>query len=290
MPMRHMITAGVDGSPESLAASDWAAREALRRDVPLRLIHAFDQPEERSRLPEIEVPFRRESGALDRAARQFSDAYPALEIVREQVSGEPARSLTAAAESSALLVLGSRGFGALAGVLVGSVALTVAARSACPVVLVRTAGRPLGEPEEPTDEPGPPVVLGLDLERPCDELLEFAFATAAGRRAPLHVVHAWSMPLVPSADAADAAGATEPGVLKSRHLTAALTPWRHTFPGVQVTERLVHGLAGHHLVKSAADACLLAVGRRVPAGAHLGRTAHSVIHHARCPVAIVPHA
>ncbi|GGV65826.1 stress-inducible protein [Streptomyces longisporoflavus] len=284
MPTPQTIAAGIDGSPESLAAADWAAREALHRALPLHIVHAYDQPSERINLPEIEVPFHRESGALDRAVRQISHAHPTQEILHEQVTGPPTEALLATSGSSALLVLGSRGFGALAGVLVGSVALAVAARAHCPVVLVRAEDRTEDEGEPSPEGLGRPIVLGLDMYRPCDELLEFAFFTASTRRAPLHVVHAWATPLVPSADASD------PAATKSRHLTAALAPWRHKFPGTQVTERLVHGLAGHHLVKSAADADLLVVGRRIPAGARLGRTAHSAIHHARCAVAIVPHA
>ncbi|MFE0130695.1 universal stress protein [Streptomyces sp. NPDC059037] len=284
MPTQQTITTGVDGSPESLEAADWAAREALRRDLPLHVIHAYDVPSERSHLPEIEVPFHRESGALDRAVVQLSYAHPALGILDEQVTGPPVQALLAAAASSALLVVGSRGFGALAGVLVGSVALAVAARADCPVVLVRAGGHPEDHPEGSAAGPNRPVVLGLDLDRPCDELLEFAFSAAAARHAPLHVVHTWAVPLVPTADA------TDPTVAKSRLLAASLTPWRHKFPGTQVTERLVHGLAGHHLVKAAAEAALLVVGRRISAGARLGRTAHAAIHRTRCPVAIVPHS
>ncbi|MEV8015846.1 universal stress protein [Streptomyces sp. NPDC086554] len=279
------VTAGIDGSPESLEAAALAAREALRRDLPLHLVHAYDVPSERSHPPETEVPFHRESGALDRAVVQLSYAHPALGILDEQVTGPPVQALLAATESSALLVLGSRGFGALAGVLVGSVALAVAARADCPVVLVRAGGKPEDDREGSAAGPNRrPVVLGLDLDRPCDELLEFAFLAAASRHAPLHVVHTWAVPLVPTADA------TDPTVAKSRLLSASLTPWRHKFPGTQVTERLVHGLAGHHLVKAAADAGLLVVGRRISAGARLGRTAHAAIHRTRCPVAIVPHS
>lgn len=278
------VTAGIDGSPESLDAAGWAAREALRRDLPLHLVHAFDQPSERSRLPEIEVPFHRESGALDRAVLRLSTAHPALGILDEQVTGPPVRALLATAGSSALLVLGSRGFGALTGALVGSVALAVAARADCPTVLVRAGEHTTDEPEGSVAGPCRPVVLGIDLDRPCDELMEFAFLTAALRHAPLQVVHAWAVPLVPTADAVD------PALAKSRLLAAALTPWRHKFPAAQVTERLVHGLPGHHLVKAAEGAALLVIGRRVAAGAHLGPTAHSAIHHTRCPVAIVPHA
>ncbi|MGW6058090.1 universal stress protein [Streptomyces sp. NPDC055189] len=283
MTPQHTITAGIDGSPESLDAAAWAAREALRRALPLHLIHAYEQPSERSRLPEIEVPSHRESGALDRAVLGLSRAYPTLGILDEQVTGPPVRALTTAAESSALLVLGSRGFGAIAGVLVGSVALAVAARAPCPVVLVRTQEHHEDEHDSSPTHPHRPVVLGLDLNRPCDELMEFAFFAAAIRHAPLHVVHTWTVPLLPTADVLDLA------VTKSRLLSAALTPWRHKFPETQVTECLVHGRAGHHLVEAAAGSALLVVGRRTPAGEHLGPTTHSAIHHAMGPVAIVPH-
>ncbi|GAA1911607.1 universal stress protein [Streptomyces durmitorensis] len=282
MTTQQTITAGIDGSPESLDAAGWAAREALRRDLPLHLVHACDPPVEGSRPPEIDVPFHREDGALDRAVLRLSREHPGLGILDEQVTGPPVQALSAAARSSALLVLGSRGFGALTGVLVGSVALAVAARAACPVALVRAGDHPADE-HRGAGGSRRPVVLGLDLDRPDDELLEYAFDAAASRQAPLHAVHIWTAPLIPSADAID------PVEEKSRLLAAVLTPWRHKFPRTQVTERLLHGLPGHHLVRAASTAGLLVVGRRIPAGPHLGRTAHAAIHHARCPVVVVPH-
>ncbi|MGW6530356.1 universal stress protein [Streptomyces venezuelae] len=284
MPDRQLVTAGIDGSAESLAAADWGAREALLRGLPLHLVHAFDQPSERTHLPEIEVPFHRESGALDRAVLRLSSAHPGLGILDEQVTTPPVEALVEAAESSSLLVLGSRGFGAFAGTLVGSVALTVTARASCPVILVRAGANPGSkEPGEESAERIGPVVLGLDLEHPCDELIEFAFVTAALHDVPLQVVHTWAVPLVPSAAAAD------PEESKSRLLAAALAPWRHKHPKARVTQRLMHGLARHHLVKAATDAGLLVIGRRIAAGEHLGPTAHAAIHHAKCPIAVVPH-
>lgn len=280
MPDRQLITAGIDGSAESLAAADWAAREALLRGLPLHLVHSFDQPSERTHLPEVEVPFHRESGALDRAVLRLSSSHPALGILDEQVTTPPVEALLEAASSSILLVLGSRGFGAFTGTLVGSVALAVAARASCPVILVRADENPEGKGS--VDRFGP-VILGLDLEHPCDELIEFAFVAATLRDVPLQVVHTWAVPLIPSA------AATDPEAAKSRLLTDALAPWRHKHPKAQVTQRLVHGLAHHHLVKAAADAGLLVIGRRITAGEHLGPTAHAAIHHAKSPVAVVPH-
>ncbi|MGW6057614.1 universal stress protein [Streptomyces sp. NPDC055189] len=281
MPTQQTITAGIDGSPESLDAARWAAHEALRRRLPLHLVHACDPPADRGRPPDDDVLSRRESGALDRAVVHLSHTHPTLAILDEEVTGPPVGALLAAARSSALLVVGSRGSGALARALVGSVALAVAARASCPVALVRASARP----EDLGSAVGPdhPVVLGLDLARAGDELLEYAFDAAASREAPLHVVHVWTAPLIPSADAID------PVPEKERRLAGELAPWRHKFPGTQVTDRLVHGLAGHHLVRAAAGAGLLVIGRRVPVGPHLGRTSHAAIHHARCPVVVVPH-
>ncbi|WP_369215358.1 universal stress protein [Streptomyces flavofungini] len=286
MDPRQIITAGIDGSPESLGAAHWAAREAVRREVVLHLVHAFDRPSERTHLPEIEVPFHRESGALERAVLHLGSAHPALGILEEQVTEPPVQALLTAAESSALLVLGSRGLGAFTGALVGSVALAVAARAACPIVLVRADEHPEAEPEAPDPTTGErrPVVLGLDIDGPShDELLEFAFLAAGFRAAPLHVLHTWAVPLVPSADA------TDPARAKSHRLAEALAPYKRKYPQVDVAGRLIHGLAGHSLLKAAAKAQLLILGRRATAGPHLGSVTHTALHHATCPVAVVPH-
>lgn len=283
MPRQQTITAGIDGSPESLDAAGWAAREALRRDVPLHVVHACDPPADAGRPPEADVPFHHGDSTLGRAVLQLSRAYPTLGILDEEVAGSPAGALLAAARSSALLVLGAHGAGALTRVMVGSVAQAVAARASCPVALVATGdhsedghgGSPHGQ--------GRPVVLGLDLDRPGDELLEYAFDAAASRRAPLHVVHVWTAPLPPSAEAID------PLPEKERLLAAELASWRQRFPGTQVHESVVHGLTVSHVLEAASTADLLVIGRRIPTGPHLGQTAHAAIHHARCPVVVVPH-
>ncbi|CAM5481778.1 stress-inducible protein [Streptomyces spiroverticillatus] len=284
MSHQRTITAGVDGSPESLDAADWAAREALLRELPLHLVHAAVTPVPPG-LPAVPEGGVGEPGTvLDRATLHLSYAHPALGIVEEEVAGHPAEALLATAETSELLVLGSRGNGALTGLMVGSVAQAVAARAACPVALVRAGERPADERQGAQDAPYLPVLLGIDLDRPCDELLEYAFDAAATRRTALHVVHAWTLPLVPTASAKD------PGVERTRRLDAVITSWRHKFPGTEVVQQVVHGRAGHHLLLESAGASLLVVGRPLAAGPHLGPTVHSVIHHVLCPVVVVPHA
>lgn len=282
--MERHITAGIDGSRESLDAADWAAREALRRGLPLQLVHAVDESASRTRLPELDAPAERERTALDRAALRLSYAHPTLKIRPSRIPGPPVPALLAAAESAETLVLGSRGYTNFAAFMVGSVALGVTAGASRPVVLIRAGERPEDEHEESTSSPYRPVVLGLDLDHPCDEVLEYAFDAAAVRRSPLHVLHTWMVPLVPSASADD------PEEEKARSLTAALAPWRHKFPDIQVREQLIHGRAGHHLLMASTKASLMVIGRRIAPGGHLGITTRSVIHHVLCPVAVVPHA
>ncbi|GGP94212.1 universal stress protein [Streptomyces melanogenes] len=281
--MQRHITAGLDGSRESLDAADWAAREAVRRGLPLHLLHVDGEPAEATSLPELDVPAERERTALDRAAVRLAYCHPALEIRPAHALGRPADTLVEASVTSEALVLGSRGFTGFAAFLVGSVALDVTARAACPVVLVRAGERPEDE-RRGLAGTGPyrPVVLGLDLAHPCDDLLGYAFDAAASRHAPLHVLHAWSVPLVPSADADD------PAAEKARALSAALSAWQHKFPDTEVREHAVHGRAGHHLLLASTRASLLVIGRRTGMGDRLGPVAHSVIHHVLCPVAVVP--
>jgi nucleotide-binding universal stress UspA family protein len=280
---QRTITVGLDGSPESLNAADWGAREAQLRGLPLHLVHASPAPPQ-PRHPSAADAGAREQSVIDRAALHLSYAHPALGIIEEPVAGAPVPTLLSMAETSDLLVLGSRGNSALTGLMVGSVAQAVAARAACPVALVRAGEQPQDERRGALDAPYRPVLLGLDLQRPCDELIEYAFGAAAVRRTSLHVLHAWAVPLTPSRAAED------PRVAKRVRMAAVLQSWEHKFPETQVVQEEVHGLAGHHLLKASADASLLVVGRPAEAGPHLGPTAHTVIHHVRCPVVVVPHA
>lgn len=284
------ITVGIDGSRASLDAADWAAREAHRRHLALRLLHAGPGPAS----PSDGGPSR---VTLDRAAVQLAYAHPALDIMARRTETPVVPALLAAAAESEALALGSRGFSDFAGFLVGSVALAVASRAERPVVLVRTGELPedervpVGEKTPPAQAPYLPVVLGLDLARPADGLIGYAFDTAAVRAAPLHVVHAWTLPPPPGyavgARARDDTAGQEDA--NRRSLEVILHPWRHKFPETTVLEEVVYGLAGHHLLKASVQAGLLVIGRRDTAGPGLGHVAHFVIHHCMCPVAVVPH-
>ncbi|ULR49152.1 universal stress protein [Streptomyces deccanensis] len=309
--MFRTVTVGIDGSRESLAAAEWAAREARLRALPLRLLNVWEMvPEPMGRAPALgaEADAGAETVAepgVGKVLREAADGirlrHPGVDVRVEQLTGRASEELVKAAPEAALLVLGSRGLSGLAGFLLGSVGLHVIAHTERPVVLVRA-----GERAEDEHAPGPagapitatlfrPVVLGVDLAHPDPTLIRFAFEAAAVRGTALRVLHDWSPPprsglrerpgLAADLDAdlgrADAAGLSE-----------ALRPWRLEHPSVEVVEESRRGKAADHLLEASLDASLVVVGRRVrrsPLGAHIGPVAHAVLHHAGVPVAVVPH-
>ncbi|MFI8237169.1 universal stress protein [Streptomyces sp. NPDC085866] len=282
--MPRTVIVGVDGSPGSLVAVDWAAREARYRDVPLRLVHAVRHPAEAD-------------DALREAEARIARRHPDLRIDSDLVAAEPVPALLTAAEDAELLVLGSPGpGGGVAGLLAGSVADGVVARSRRPVVLV-PVGR--GQEKHRTGAGGtvsqttavPDVVLGLDLTDPHDAVAEFAFDAALRRAAGLRVVHGWSAdPYAHGEVGASHAGPR--GVTSGRALSELLERWREKFPGVEVSEQAVIGTAGTHLAEASGSASLVVVGRterRMPVGAAIGPVTQALLQHGSAPVAVVPH-
>ncbi|MBN0042729.1 universal stress protein [Streptomyces actuosus] len=300
--MVQPVVAGIDGSAESLTAAQWAAREAVRRDRPLHLLHVWNwHPGQRDGEPGDAVQRHLARRCLREAEDAVRAACPDVRLSDEQVPGPATEALAKAAEQAELLVLGSRGLSGFTGFLVGSVALGVVARALGPVVLVRAG-------EEAADEHLPAgdgslsvhtgyrdVVLGIDLSRPCDEVVEFAFEAARQRGAALRAVHAWRAPGPLSLGQGDIALVDEPDRAEEwlGFLSAVLSPWRDKYPDVPVTETVVKDRPGTALVRAATGASLLVVGRRVPdrpVGPRTGPVTHAAIHHVGCPVAVVPHA
>lgn len=152
-----------------------------------------------------------------------------------------------------------------------------------------------------TREDGPPtaygpngsVVVALKLHGSCDDLLAFAFGTAAARGVPLQAVHGRNVPLHAYTPWGMDHGVTEEITQDARkHLDHALGPWREKFPGVVVTDTTRLESPAKAVVRAAGGAVLLIVGRRKHPRAvapRLSPVVQAALHHARCPVAVVPH-
>ncbi|CCK32488.1 stress-inducible protein [Streptomyces davaonensis JCM 4913] len=296
--MLRPIVVGLDGSRESLAAADWAAREALRRGLPLRLVHAWEggASPDGSDLPELDAPRHWARRILRGGMDRLNERYPQVYMSAEQIPRPAPDAMVAAGDESELLVLGSRAFSGLGGLMAGSVALATVAHVARPVVLVR-ATQALEDEHEPdaagrpsAHTPYRPLVVGVDPAQKCDDLLAFAFESATLRAAPLRVVHAWRLPYVPPA--LEAKARRDVRQRAEQALEAVLAPWRKKHPTVEVVTMVEEGRPAQRLLDAARDAGLLIVGRRirpVRVGAHTGPVAHAVMHHVHCPVAVVPH-
>ncbi|MEU5607715.1 universal stress protein [Streptomyces sparsogenes] len=293
--MPRPVVVGLDGSPESFTAAHWAAHEAQRRGLPLSLVHAWlgqagDLPAPDSGDGEDAVGHWAQRIPRD-AEKELSGRYPDLPLTAEQVPTTAVSALLERAEGAEMLVLGSRGLSGLTGFLLGSVGQQVLARAACPVVMVRANERSAAE------RPGDEVVVALrNLAEAPGALLEFAFAAASARGATLRAVHVRRLP---SSDYGYGLATGPVGYLDGdlelrvhRELEKALEPWREKYPRVRVERTIDLAFVAGAVLRAAAEAGLLVVGRRAhrsALGPHLGPVTHAVLHHSPVPVAVVPH-
>ncbi|KOV11648.1 hypothetical protein ADK60_34060 [Streptomyces sp. XY431] len=291
--MTRLVLAGIDGSPQSEAAALWAAAEARRRGSALRLLHAWpwlDAGDGEASWPGDLRP--RALDALRGIADRIRRDKPGLPVETAVIADDPVDGLVAAAKGQDLLVLGSRGLGGFAGLLVGSVGLAVTARAPVPTVLVRFGQAP---GERPATAAGDrEVLVGLDAGEPDDTVLEFAAAEAELRGCRLRAVHGGSRP-----PARALAGPVPPRTHRiaqestgAAPISRSLTELRAKHPGVDIVEHVRPGGGAQALLEASVRADLVVVGRRERrhlAGPRLGPVTHAVLHHCAAPVAVVPH-
>lgn len=293
----EIITVGLDGSPESLAAAHWAADEADRRQSVLRLLHAWillaaeapDTPPDRDQ----------NAGArqlVRRARDEVRESHPGLRVVEDLVGSEAEDALLRAAAASQMLVLGSRALGVWESYVLGDVSLDVVGRARGPVVLVRAGDRAATPGHGRASGPAPAhdarVVVGLGLHVPCERLLAFAFDAAASRGLPLQAVHGRPLPLHAYTPwGLDPDAEKELTKEAEAEMSEALRPWCERFPEVLVQRTVLPESPTRALVQTVFGAELLAVGRRLHRpllAPRVGPVAHAALHHVACPVAVVP--
>jgi nucleotide-binding universal stress UspA family protein len=284
------IVVGTDGSKESRRAVEWAAREAVLRDAPLRIVSAA------SLLPRMagshgtseyetvtDVLREERDHALASAADVAGATAPGLLIDSDQLTGAPALAVTEAGNGAAMLVLGSRGVGAFTAMLLGSVSRYAALHASCPVVVV---------PDETWTEH---KLVGVGVADPegSSAALEFAFEEAARRHAGVLAVHSWHTPQLDVSRAGHAPAGPAADVLQAaaaQQLDAMLNTWREKYPDVQASHDVVRGHPGRTLVSVSARADLVVIGRRSTHAAQHGpgTVTHAVLNHAHGPVVTVP--
>ncbi|MBE8471968.1 universal stress protein [Streptomyces justiciae] len=288
--MELPVVVGVDGSESSLRAVDWAVDEAARHGLPLRLVYASLWERYEGALPWTDSGRPSEQVMADDivgiAAERARRRNPEVKVSTEVIADEAVEALLREGHGAAALVTGNRGRGELQGLLLGSVGLTVAARAHCPVIVVRgdRAGR------EGTHER---ILLGAGEPATSGEAVRFAFREAEARGCTLDAVRAWRCPEHETADHPLLAGhaAHEHSEQASALLDAVLHDAAADHPGVVVRRATVEGPARKVLLNRSAAADLVIIGARRRTGQfglQLGRVGHTLLHHAACPVAIVP--
>jgi nucleotide-binding universal stress UspA family protein len=284
--LTNVIVVGTDGTLSSMAAVQWAAREAERRGLLLRIVHAFDWEWHSARYSiggdYIDVARQLADAVTEAAVEQARAAVPAIRVEADAFVGHPVPQLLESAQDADLVVLGNRGRGGFASLLLGSVSQRVATHAPCPVVVVRGRG----------DVTDGPIAAGVDDSPAADNVLEIAFAAAGSRHCALTVIHAYLPPaplwLASDVPATDIDTPQQDAVERER-LDAKLAPWREKYPDVPVEALLSHDSAAAVLAGVSHGAELVIVGSRghgTLAGVFLGSTGMQLLHHADCPVLI----
>jgi nucleotide-binding universal stress UspA family protein len=138
------VVVGVDGSAESQVALRRAAEEAVAHELDLHVVRAWTitkAPHPASRkhgyvpsYSEFEAVVREE---VDREVTEALGAKPPCTVHVHPVRGSAAKKLIEASKSAGLMVVGSRGLGGFAGLVLGSTSEQVVRHAKCPVLVVR---------------------------------------------------------------------------------------------------------------------------------------------------------
>ncbi|MEV0895432.1 universal stress protein [Actinoplanes sp. NPDC049802] len=280
------VVVGTDGTEPATAAVRWAALEAGRRRLPLRIVYVLDWDWSVSRYDyqgdHFDVSRRLAGMVAEEALRRAGDIAPGVDAGFQVPVGHPVTHLLHLSETAELLVLGSRGRGGFAGLMLGSVSQRLAMHAKCPVVVVR--GR--------ADAATGPVAVGAEAGETADAVLEAGFAAAADRGAGLVAVRSYVPAVAPPI------GRIPPSEIRTPEQDAAergrlavqLAPWRAKYPDVRVETLVSPDSAASVLVEVSHGTQLLVIGSHghgLIAGAVLGSTGMQLLHHADCPVLVV---
>jgi nucleotide-binding universal stress UspA family protein len=282
------VVVGVDGSPPAQAALSWGARHAAARGGALTVLMAlppvFIGDPGTVLLRELAQTSEAEAMAVLESARdEVVATHPGLDVEVRLVRFLPADTLIRASGEAELLVIGAHGRAGFVDRLLGSTADQVATHARGPVIVV---------PEKPGYPADGPIVVGVDASEQSAQALRFAFDLAAALSAPLTAVHAWDLDLLWST----APVALEPEDLTAmvdaakRALAEAVQPEAAGHPQVQVSESVQRGGPASVLEEASRSASLVVVGSRGRGGFTgllLGSTSRSLLHAARCPVAVI---
>ena len=281
-PSARSILVGYDDTSAAMAAVRWAAELAHDTGAGIRLLHAWTWPLLGQGLAGIPVldpagPRNQASRLLDDAAERIAARHPDVPVTAELVAGMPREVLEEASAGADLLVVGTRGLGAVLGTLLGSVSRGLLHDAGCPVAIIRSDQHRAG-----------PVLVAYDGSDTAGEAVDVAADLAAAWGSTLRVVHVRTVPHAPydsGWEAWEAGKGTrvllDEGVARARARQAR----------VEVQSRMLEArTAAEGLLDAAAGARMLVLGHRGLSRGRFGSTAHATVLHATGNVTVVRHA
>ncbi|ORB63874.1 universal stress protein [Mycolicibacterium tusciae] len=289
-PTHHGILVGVDGSPPSKVAVDWAAREAAMRGVPLSIIHVIQSPAVRM-WPEVPMPrdvlarMERDSEEIlsdaSRIAKEATAETRQIHIETETIAGGVLPTLIDLSKDAEMIVAGCRGTGPINRRLLGSVSRGLIQHAHAPVAVIHDEDPLMASPAKA------PVLVGIDGSPVSEAATAVALEEASRRGVDLIALHVWSdfaLYDVPE---------TELPALQRRAeetLSERLAGWRERYPDVHVRPVVALNRPVHQLLERSEAAQLTVVGshgRGGFAGMLLGSVSLAVAESARMPVLVV---
>ena len=284
MTHENAVVVAIDDEDPDLLLLGWAAAEAAFRGTRLVICHVCEwrpgdqppRPMDEGRDPDLRLgPERVVAAALD-AVRA---AFPDLPVSGAIGTGNPVRGLLTLSEEAAMIVVGARGIGGFAGLLMGSVSGQVAEHASCAVAVIK-----------PVDGTATDVVVGIDGSAQSAEALELGLAEARRTGGTLIALHAYRYPPVAAAYAPNP-GYGDAGIreLAEQTLADALDDVEDHNPDVKIERRVDHGPAARVLLAAAEGAAVLVVGARGLGGFTgliAGSVSQQVLRHAHCPVLV----
>lgn len=282
---KYGILVGVDGSAESEVAVSWAVGEALMRDMPITLMHAIAPmavswpvgPVQASIAEWQEENARNVIGQARETVQ--TAAGDSLEVRTEILYLAAVPMLVEASNEASMVVVGSRGNGALGRALLGSVSSGVLHHAHCPVAVIHGG--------DSTPDSRAPVLLGIDGSPTSEAATAMAFDEASRRGVDLVVLHAWSDVGVLLVLAESWHEREEEG---REILAERLAGWQEQYPDVQVRRRLVCDRPAYWLLDESRSAQLVVIGshgRGGFAGMLLGSVSSTIAQSATVPVLVV---
>ncbi|MER5278589.1 universal stress protein [Streptomyces sp. NPDC002809] len=278
------VVVGTDAMPDAHRAVRWAAAEADSRGQPLTIVHATRTESGHPRLSLKGVRQAKDHAAdvLAEAEALAGETAPGVTVTTATCPYDTAACLLGQAGQEGTIVVGTRGHGGFLGLLVGSDALRVAARSRVPTVVVppRERDRPAG------------VVMAAARDDRDREAVRLAADLALRRGARLRVVSVWIFLENVGSMATMFDDPSELAATESAEVARLVARLREERPGLDVAHDVVRAASSAAvLVAATAEADAVVIGSRrrsVPVGAPLGHVTHAVLHHAHCPVLLTP--